>query len=102
MVALLNPVHRRGEGIKWWLVFHTVAMFSFVTVYTLVNLYIQSNSFIDNRGSAGYYGPLEYQLKLREMPLGLIPNIMFNSNNWLADCLLVSPLFDAVSTRPDV
>ena len=103
MAALLNPVHNKGDGIKWWLVFYTVAMFSFVTVYTAMNLHIQSNSFVDNRGrDPSYSMPLEYQYSIREAALGLVPNIMFNLNNWLADGLLVSSLFDAAPARPDV
>jgi len=106
MAAFLNPVHRRGEGIKWWLVSHTMAMFSFVTVYTAMNLHIQSKSFIDKRkdhiypGSTFVYsGPLYYQLSIRRVALGIIPNVMFSLNNWLADGLLVSSLFDAAPTR---
>jgi len=106
MAALLNPVHRRGEGIKWWLVSHTVAMFSFVTVYTAMNLHIQSKSFIDKRKdqaltpTISISGPLKYQLNIRVVALGIIPNVMFNLNNWLADGLLVSSLFDVTPTRP--
>jgi len=104
MAALLNPAHRREEGIKWWLIFYTAAMFSFVTVYTAMNLHIQSNSFIDNRrdieGDGGYYsGPLQYQYGVHLTTLGLLPSVMFNLNNWLADGLLVSSLFDTVLTR---
>ena len=107
MAAFLNPVHRREEGIKWGFVCYTVVMFSFVTVYTAINLHIQSNSFIDNRQDTREYlplvsGPLEYQLYVRKTVLGLIPNGMFTLNNWLADGLLVSPFFDAASTRPGV
>ena len=106
MAALLNPAHRKEEGIKRWLIFYTVAMFSFVTVYTAMNLYIQSNSFIDHRGhfddELPLSGPLYYQFRIRVTALGFVPNVMFNLNNWLADGLLVSPLFDAASTRPDV
>jgi len=95
MAALLNPVYRRGEGIKWWLVFHTVAMFSFVTVYTATTLHIQSNSFIDHREGHPTdvkltSGPLNYQQAIRKRALGLVPNVMFSLNNWLADGLLVS------------
>ena len=108
IAALLSPVHRRGEGIKWWLVSHTVAMFSFATVYTAMNLNLQSNSFIDHR--EGYVitsklstsGPLGYQTDVRQEAPGLIPNIMFSLNNWLADGLLVCSLFDAAPARPDV
>ena len=104
MVALLNPVYRRGEGVKWWLVFYTVAMFSFVTVYTAMNLHIQSNSFINNRGRYSSYtsDPLFYQYFTHRTALGLTPNVMFNLNNWLADGLLVSSSFDAPPTCPGV
>ena len=101
--ALLNPVHRRGKGVRWWLIFHTVAMFSFVTVYTAMNLHIQFKSFTDNRQDYGRYSrPLGYQNYTRVTILGLIPNVMFNLNNWLADGLLVSSLFGAAHTHLDV
>ena len=107
MAALLNFAHRREEGIKWWLVFYTLAMFSFVTVYTGMNLYIQSISFIDNRQDVPAYsprasGPLNYQHNFRQTSLGLIPNTMFNLNNWLADGFLVGSLFDFAHTLPGV
>ena len=101
MVALLNPVHRRDEGINWWLVFYTMAMFSFVTVYTAANLHNLSMSFVDNREPTDpdYSGPLVYQSDfIPYTPLGLLVNIMFDLNNWLADGLLVGSLFDAALT----
>jgi len=104
MTALLNPVHRR-EGIKWGIIFYTMAMFLFVTVYTAMNLHIQSISFIDNRRDIPEHlvsGPLYYQSGIHRTALGLIPNVMFNLNNWLADGLLVSSLFDVTLTRPGV
>jgi len=103
MMALLKPTHRKEEGIKWWLVFYTVAMFLFVTVYTTVNLHIQSRSFIDNRKDRSdltFSGPIRYQMIVHKMDLGLVPNVVFNLNNWLADGLLVSSLFEAAITRP--
>ena len=103
MVALFSPVHRGGEGIKWWLVSYTVAVFSFVTVYIATNLHIQSVSFVDNRETGAVYrGPMQYQAAVRSTALGLILDLMFNLNNWLADGLLVSPLPDAAPTRPGV
>jgi hypothetical protein len=53
MGALLNPVNRARGGIKWGLVAHTAAMFSFVTIYTAMTLDIQSISYIDNRDFPG-------------------------------------------------
>jgi len=111
MAALLKPAHRGEEGIKQWPIFYTMAMFSFVTVYTAANLYILSISFIDHRKNNYIYedhgfirisGPLGYQMAIHGTILGLVPNIMFNLNNWLADGLLVSSLSDAAPTRPGV
>jgi hypothetical protein len=58
MAALFNPANRRREGIKWGLVSYTVVMFSFVTVFTAMNLNIQSISYIDNREFPGVEGVL--------------------------------------------
>jgi len=104
MAALFNSAHRRAEGIKWWPVFYTMAMFSFVTVYTAASLHILSMSFIDNRedNTNVSSGPLNYQFNIRHTPLSILPNVMFNLNNWLADGFLVSSLFDAALTLPGV
>ena len=106
MAALFNPVHRRGERVKWWLVSYTVVMCSVATVLTAMNLYVQSISYIDNRkfpgvGDSPPPGPLGYQVFSNSTPLVIIPNTMFVLNNWLADGLLVSSLFDTVFTRPN-
>ena len=78
-------------------------MFSFVTVFTAVNLHIQSMSYIDNRNYTEIFlpGPLGYQRVIGPSTLSIIPTMMFLLNNWLADGLLVG-LFDAASTRPGV
>ena len=105
MAALLNPVHRIGEGIKWGLVFHTVAMFSLATVYTTILLHGQSICSIDNRNffdpnGVLSPGPMGYQSSIWSGPLGVTLTVVFLLNNWLADGLLVSYLIDAVPTRP--
>ena len=103
IAALLNPVYLRGGGVKWGFVSYTVAMFSFATVFTAVNLILQSNSYIDNRefmpsweisGPAPYsYGPFEYQSDTScPRAFGFIPGLMLLFNYWLADGLLVSSL----------
>jgi len=104
MAALLNPIHRRGEGIKWGLVSYTVATFSFVTVHTAMNLYTQSISSIDNREFLDANGrlppgPMGYRASIWSHPLAVIPTVMYLLNNWLADGLLVSPPPDAAPTR---
>ena len=96
MGALFSPVNRR-KGIKWVLVVHTVAMFSFVTVYTATGLDLQSISYIDNREFPGIDGvlspgPLGYQFLIYSNVINIVPTLMFQFNNWLADGLLVSPV----------
>ena len=100
MAALLKPLNRRGERVKWGLVSYTIAMFTFVTVYTAMNLHILSISFIDNRefpGAGGdvHPGPYGYFISIYYKAISVVPNAAFCLNNWLADGLLVSPLFDA-------
>ena len=101
MAALLNPVHRKMEGIQWGLVSYTVATFSFATVGTAISLNIQSLAFIDNREFTGLngtsLGPLAYRLAIHLTVLDAIPNLMFFFNNLLADGLLVGFLFGAIS-----
>ena len=106
IAALLNPLYRKRDGIKWVLVSHTVVTFSFVTVYTAMNLNAQSTSFIDNREftdpNGTLVGPLGYWLSIRLTVLGTIPNLTLLLNNLLADGLLVGPLLDAASACPGV
>jgi len=107
MGALINPANRRRQGIKWGLVSYTAIMFSFVTIFTAMNLNIQSISYIDNREFPGVGdvlppGPLGYQWFLYSDALTIVPNLMFLLNNWLADGLLVGSLFNSTSTRPDL
>ena len=94
MGALFNPANRTKGGIRWGLVAHTVAMFSFVTISTALNLDIQSFSYIDNRefpGNGGIPpGPLGYQFLIYSKAISVVPSIMFILNQWLADGLLVS------------
>ena len=97
MSAFLNPTHGRREGIKWGPVTYTCAMFSFVTIFTAMNLDIQSISFIDNREFPGIPdvlppGPLGYQFLIYSKAISIVPNLMFLLNNWLADGLLVGIL----------
>jgi len=94
MIALLSPANRRGQRVKWGLVIYTIVMFAIVTVYTGMDLDIQSISFIDNREYPGLGdtippGPLGYQLYIYSWPITIVPNLMFLLNNWLADGLLL-------------
>ena len=101
MTALFHPAYRRGEGIKWGFVCYTMVMFSLVTVFTATNLDIQSISYIDNREFPGVegVGPFRYEWFISAEILTTVSNVMFPLNNWLADGLLVSSLFDVTSTH---
>ena len=104
MAALFDPIHRRGEGIKWGLVSYTVVMFSLATVQTALNLDIQSISYIDNRAFSGEGviepGPLGYQVTIITDALDIVPTAVLVLSNCLADGLLVSSLFGIAFTCP--
>lgn len=93
MSALFDPANRGGGGIKWGLATHTVAMFTFSTVYIGLSSNIQSTSFIDNREFSasinGMPGPVGYQFYMRSNAFGIASYIMLFLNNWLADGLLL-------------
>ena len=103
MALLLNPVHRKMEGIQWGLVFYTVATFSFATVGTAISLNNESLALIDNREftdpNGVLSGPLAYRYAIHLTALDAIPNLMFFFNNLLADGLLVGFLFGATTAR---
>jgi hypothetical protein len=107
MSALLEPVNRARGGVKWGLVAHTIAMFSFVTIYTTMTLNIQSISFINNREFPGTSddrarppGPLGYQWLIYSTPVATVPTSMIVLNNWLTDGLLAS-VYRPLSLAPN-
>jgi len=107
IAALFNPVHRRGERVRWGLVTCTVLMFSVVTVYTATYLSIQSISLIDNRDFPGVEGvlppgPLGYRWFIHSKAIFVIQTVTFFLGGWLADCLMVSSLSDSAFIRPDI
>ena len=101
LVALFNPVYRREEGIKWRLVSCIVAMFLFGTVFVAVGIDIQSISFIDNREfldiEGVLLGPIGYQSWSRPKAPILILTLTSLLNSWVANGLLVGPLFSVFS-----
>ena len=105
IAALVNPVYRRGEPIKWGLVSYTMVMFLVVTVKIAIDLHTQSISYVDNREYPGNMqdgivpGPMGYQLSVSNGPLPTLSGVTFLLNAWLADGLLVSSLLDAAFTH---
>ena len=103
VIALLDPIYRKGERIKWGLVSYTVVMFSLATVVTAMNLHLESVAHIDNRNFPGLTGevppgPIGYLYSIYLKAVNVIPNVAYVLSNWLADGFLVSSLI--LSTRP--
>ena len=98
MGTLLNPVERTTGGIKWALVVHTTAMFSLVTVYSVITGI--PSDYIENReypGDAGFPpGPFGHGLSRYTDPVGLFTSSIFYLNQWLADGLLVGSIPDSL------
>jgi len=80
-------------------------MFSLVTVRSVMTFNLMSISFIDNREFHGVGdrlppGPIGYTLSAQCLrAIGIIPNLTFLLNNWLADGLLVC--FSLPFTHPE-
>jgi hypothetical protein len=95
MAALLGPVNRVRGGIKWSFVAHTLVMFSIVSISTVLDLDVQSISYIDNRKFPGFddglpRGPVGYQLFIWLEPISQLNNLPLFVNGLFADGLLVS------------
>lgn len=101
--AIFSTTNRQKGGTQWGLFAYVMMMFSFVTVYTAMNLNLQSVSYIDNREFPGNDdvppGPLGYQWLIHASGLSLVPNLMFILNNWLADGLLIYRCFTIYPTN---
>lgn len=82
------------KGIKWGLVTHAVAMFSFITIPASMNLKTHSVSYVEDREFPGAEefppGPLGWQFFTNHDGINKFPKVMFPLNQWLADGLLVS------------
>ena len=105
VAALLDPVNRKKERIKWGLVFYTVAMFSIVTVQIAIDLRTQCISYIDNRAFPGFEdqlppGPMGYQIFISSKVLPILSKVTFFLNAWLADGLLVNSLLNVAFNHP--
>ena len=89
MAALFDPVHRRGDGIRWGLVSYSAVTLSAVTVQIAMNLQIRSISYIDNHAFPGNDvtppGPFTYFAIIYAEAINVVPNVLFLLSNWLAD-----------------
>lgn len=92
--ALLAPVNHVRGNIRWVLVAHTTSMFLIITLAIAMGLDLQSISHIDNREFPGAEngippGPLGYKQFIRNTAISIVPNGIFQLNQWLADGLLL-------------
>ena len=96
MAALLGTAKPTKRGMRWVLVSHTVALFSFFTISTTIHLNNSSTLYIDNREFPGddEYG---YSNIFDLTGIAVVFKIMFPLNQWLADGLLVGPLSNSVT-----
>jgi hypothetical protein len=76
-------------------------MFTFVTIYTAMNLNTQSVCYVNNREFPGIDGKLppgpHAYLFFIHAKANFIPALMFTLNQWLADGLVVSFVFDSIA-----
>ena len=82
-------------------------MFSLVTIGTVMQLNVQSISYIDSREFPGvkgvlHPGPIGYQGSVQAKTITVVQDIVFILNNWLADGCLVGSLFDVAFAHPGV
>jgi hypothetical protein len=100
--VLLNPTNPTKQTIKWALVAHSVAMFSFVTIPIGIILNSVVVGYINNReypGNGGLYppGPLGYSYLPTTDAIYAVYSAMFPLNQWLADGLLVGSISGSVA-----
>ena len=99
MATLLSPADRSRKAIRWTLVAHTIALFSFLTIPFGIGFYRLSIDYTNNREFLGNNnfspGPVGYEGLLGLKASATFSNAMFPLNQWLADGLLVSPVLSS-------
>jgi len=104
MNALFNPANPIKANIKWGLVVHTIAMFSFFTIPVVIELTLQSYAYINNREFPGSRSGLPPGPTGYPWPKGFLAvyEFSFPLNQSLADGLLASSIFILVNWYFDV
>lgn len=101
MGALLNPVNRTKEKIKWGLVIHTVVLFSLTTIGAAVTFDILSLCYTEGRefpGSHAYPpGPYGYRDIFYSKAINSVPGIAFELGQWLGDRFLVGSVSESAT-----
>ena len=101
MGVLLNPSNTIRSGVKWVLVVHTVALFSFMTISLGIGLNYLSIEYIDSREFPGNNvyppGPLGNDFFINSEALTTVSEVLFPLNQWLADGLLVGLISNSIA-----
>ena len=101
MTALLGPANRAREANKWWLVAHTVAMFSVATMSLAITLFFVPVAYINAREFSGtddlVSGPVGYMFLPKFVMVASISNSAVPMNQWLVDGLLASPMLNSAT-----
>ena len=99
ITALVNPLYREGQSVKWGFVGYSTVLFGLATTFTAMRVRLQQLAYIDNREFPGLPygvpdtippGPIGWSLLMYSKPLAIVPNVCFIIANWMADGLLVS------------
>lgn len=101
----MSPANAVRRSVKWVLVAHSVALFSFLTVTVAMDRYWASAMYIDGREFPGTDGtppgPVGYDFAyFNAAPSITIYYAMFPLNQWLADGLLVCSILISVACVP--
>ena len=102
MAALLDPSNRMRRSIKWALVAHTVAIFSFTTISCGVECTRRSGAYIDNREYPGVRnvfepGPFGYTVSEGASAIATVDCLVVPLNQWFIDGLLVSAVLNSMA-----
>ena len=101
MSVLLSPTNSIRRGVKSALVFHTMAMFAFLTIPIVMNAINLSTCYINDREYPGNDksppGPIGYSYVLDRKTETFVFDAMFPLNQWLADGLLVRLVSNSVA-----
>ena len=105
MSALLLPARPTTKGIRWGLVAHTIAVFSFSTIGIAIDRDVLSDSYINGREFAGAIpGPVGFLHSphiLRKTSVYVV-FLMLPFNQWLSDGLLVSSSLNSIAQVSNV
>jgi len=102
MATLLDPNNRMKRGVKWVLVAHTVAIFSFTTISFGAQSMRRSSAYIGNREYPGVHdvfdpGPFGYMVSEGASAIATVDCLVVPLNQWFIDGLLVGAILSPMT-----